>query len=157
MKRAAVAMGVFAGLILLLALNAPPWLAISGSVMALAGVGAGGFMRWAWRARIVQWGKMPTPDKCENCQGWGVLKLDGSPFQQDPRTLAHVLWARGNRRTCRLCLGHGFYARRLPNRTPGPVVTLQPADPPPDPLFPDGPETIEPTQVFPPGKRERPR
>jgi hypothetical protein len=87
------------------------------------------------RASLVQWGKIAAPDKCEKCAGWGVLKMDGTAFEQDARTLAHVMWARGNRRTCRPCNGRGFYTKRSPV-TPGPVTVLPEVGPAPELITP---------------------
>jgi hypothetical protein len=73
MKRAAIACAVFAALVLLLGLSAPPWLAITGSVMALCGVGCGGLLVQARRHMVRQWGVIPAAETCAECNGVGVL------------------------------------------------------------------------------------
>lgn len=156
MKRAAVAVAVMAALILLLALKAPAWVTITGAAVALLGVGVGGSVRWIYRhGMVVQWGKIPLAQTCKRCGGWGVLDKNKQPYHQDPRTMAHVMWAAGNRRSCPDCQGRGYFSpRRAASKMPGPTVHLVPADPPDGLVYPDGPDgppAIDPTRIIPPG------
>lgn len=161
MKRAAIACAIFAALILTLGLSAPAWLAITGSVMALAGTGAGGFLYQARRHMVRQWGNIPAAETCEECKGVGVLDKNKQPIDwQDMRVRSHTLWARGNNRTCRQCQGRGYYtprvARKNANKKPGPVTVLGGESSPEDvelvfPEGPEGPQVIQPTKIFPPG------
>lgn len=155
MKRAAIAAGVLALLILLIARSSAA-AAMLGGAVAIAGVGLGSFAyvsRRSARLAVRQWGRIAAAEICKRCNGWGVLNKNKQPFKQDPRTLAHVMWAHGNRRDCSTCNGRGYYTPRVPaNKTPGPVVTLVPADDEPDLLFPGGPEVTgpdDPTKVIP--------
>jgi hypothetical protein len=162
-RRAAILVAVFAALILVLGLNAPAWLAITGSVMALCCTGCGGLFLWAWRRKIAQWGQIPANEPCKECDGAGVVDKNRQPlkgWREDPRILSHALWAGGNNRTCRQCQGRGYYTprkvRKEANKTPGPVTKLAQPYSPDDvelvfPEGPQGPQVIQPTEIFPPG------
>lgn len=155
MPRAVAAFALLTAAALLAAAH-PMWLAALGGIVAAFGVMCGGLIYYLWRHHsVVQWGKFAGPEKCLRCKGWGVLKLDRTPFQQDPHTMAHVLWTRGNKRDCPDCKGLGHYTPRRP--LPGPTTRLQPdPDGEPDLLFPGGPDTISPTRIIPPPKDGQP-
>lgn len=92
---------------------------------------------WLYKHKTIRhWGKVPPRLKCARCNGWGALDKNKQPFHDDPRTLAHVMWAHGNSRDCPDCNGHGFKPYRGPVR-PRPVTVLTKSDDPAPTLFTD--------------------
>jgi hypothetical protein len=80
-----------------------------------------------WSA-IVMWDKPGALVLCVACNGWGDVRLDGTPY---PAGLSgaekqHLVAAQaGNSRSCRGCAGRGYVTSawpkpRLPQSTEGP-------------------------------------